>query len=468
MLVTNELSRTYPGLNSGAVGTVVRLPHQQTGGSNEQKLLQSGYPGGDRSMAPMVQFWLRAGAITVAVPALTRELADGSGTSRTALPLELTFALTVHRAAGLTLPSIIIHCDTLWHIGGLCYTALSRVATVEQVQLVGSMQNIFSRDDCVDFMQQAAASSAAYDNIFTTEGSDPASSGLASTKLQCGASSSDRSGVKRPRRVLLEGSNSTQPIAAAAAAAEAEAEAEAKAATKRQRGPSSSDGSGVAAARKRPQSATEGSDPASSGLASTKLQCGASSSDRSGVKRPRRVLVEGSNNTQPIAAAAAAAEAEAEAEAKAATKRQRGPSSSDGSGVAAARKRPQSGLAATKLQCGASSSGGRGTERVVLVYPNEKEKDAITLTKEELDRLDNNEFLNDSLIDYQIKVIQRVCVPLVLRMCGPAYTCCALTLLCPPCAHCTVSVTRQARQVPLLQLLRVHKTPWGTEKAETS
>ena len=390
MLITNELSRTYPGLNSGAVGTVVRLPHQQTGGSNEQKLLQSGYPGGDRSMAPMVQFWLRAGAITVAVPALTRELADGSGTSRTALPLELAFALTVHRAAGLTLPSIIIHCDTLWHIGGLCYTALSRVATVEQVQLVGSMQNIFSRDDCVDFMQQAAASSAAYDNIFTTEGSDPASSGLASTKLQCGASSSDRSGVKRPRRVLLEGSNSTQPIAAAAAAAEAEAEAEAKAATKRQRGPSSSDGSGVAAARKRPQSATEGSDPASSGLA------------------------------------------------------------------------------ATKLQSGASSSGGRGTERVVLVYPNKKEKDAITLTKEELDRLDNDEFLNDSLIDYQIKVIQRVCVPLVLRMCGPAYTCCALTLLCPPCAHCTVSVTRQARPVPLLQLLRVHKTPCGSERSETS
>ena len=374
MLVTNELSRTYPGLNSGAVGTVVRLPHQQTGGSNEQKLLQSGFPGGDRSMAPMVQFWLRAGAITVAVPALTRELADGSGTSRTALPLELAFALTVHRAAGLTLPSIIIHCDTLWRIGGLCYTALSRVASVEHVQLVGSMQNIFSRDDCVDFMQQAAASSAA-------------------------------------------------PFSAAAAAAEAEAEAEAEAVTKQQCGPSSSDGSssdgsGVAAARKRPQSATEGSDPASSGLAATKRQCG--------------------------------------------------PSSSDGSGVVAARKRPQSGLAATKLQCGASSSGGRGTECVVLVYPNQNEKDAVTLTEVELDRLDNNEFLNDSLIDYQIKVIQQVCVPLVLRMCGPAYTCCALTLLCPPCAHCTVSVTRQARPVPLLQLLRVHKTPWGTERSETS
>ena len=374
MLVTNELSRTYPGLNSGAVGTVVRLPHQQTGGSNKQKLLQSGFPGGDRSMAPMVQFWLRAGAITVAVPALTRELADGSGTSRTALPLELAFALTVHRAAGLTLPSIIIHCDTLWRIGGLCYTALSRVASVEHVQLVGSMQNIFSRDDCVDFMQQAAASSAA-------------------------------------------------PFSAAAAAAEAEAEAEAEAVTKQQCGPSSSDGSssdgsGVAAARKRPQSATEGSDPASSGLASTKLQCGASSSER-----------------------------------------QRGPSSSDGSGVVAARKRTQSGLAATKLQCGASSSGGRGTECVVLVYPNQNEKDAVTLTEVELDRLDNNEFLNDSLIDYQIKVIQQVCVPLVLRMCGPAYTCCALTLLCPPCAHCTASVTRQARPVPLLQLLHVHKTP---------
>ena len=466
MLITNELSRTYPGLNSGAVGTVVRLPHQQTGGSNKQKLLQSGFPGGDRSMAPMVQFWLRAGAITVAVPALTRELADGSGTSRTALPLELAFALTVHRAAGLTLPSIIIHCDTLWRIGGLCYTALSRVASVEHVQLVGSMQNIFSRDDCVDFMQQAAASSAApFSAAAAAAEAEAEAEAEAVTKQQCGpsssdGSSSDGSGVaaarKRPQsategsdpassglaatkrvasveHVQLVGSmqnifsrddcvdfmqqaaaSSAAPFSAAAAAAEAEAEAEAEAVTKQQCGPSSSDGSssdgsGVAAARKRPQSATEGSDPASSGLAATKRQCG--------------------------------------------------PSSSDGSGVVAARKRPQSGLAATKLQCGASSSGGRGTECVVLVYPNQNEKDAVTLTEVELDRLDNNEFLNDSLIDYQIKVIQQVCVPLVLRMCGPAYTCCALTLLCPPCAHCTASVTRQARPVPLLQLLHVHKTP---------
>ena len=49
--------------------------------------------------------------------------------------------------------------------------------------------------------------------------------------------------------------------------------------------------------------------------------------------------------------------------------------------------------------------------KVVLVYPNEESKDAVTLTKEELHRLDTDEFLNDSLIDYQLKYIQDVRSP---------------------------------------------------------
>ena len=47
----------------------------------------------------------------------------------------------------------------------------------------------------------------------------------------------------------------------------------------------------------------------------------------------------------------------------------------------------------------------------MLVYPNEESKDAVTLTKEELHRLDTDEFLNDSLIDYQLKYIQDVRSP---------------------------------------------------------
>ena len=56
-----------------------------------------------------MEFRLRGGSTRIAVPALTRELDDNSGSSRTALPLDLAFGLTVHRAAGLTLDAIIFH-----------------------------------------------------------------------------------------------------------------------------------------------------------------------------------------------------------------------------------------------------------------------------------------------------------------------------------------------------------------------
>ena len=42
----------------------------------------------------------------------------------------------------------------------------------------------------------------------------------------------------------------------------------------------------------------------------------------------------------------------------------------------------------------------------VLIYPEESAKDAVTLTEEECDRLDEKEFLNDSLVDYELKRIQ--------------------------------------------------------------
>ena len=45
----------------------------------------------------------------------------------------------------------------------------------------------------------------------------------------------------------------------------------------------------------------------------------------------------------------------------------------------------------------------------VAVYPDAKAKDAIALTKEELWRLNSREFLNDSLVDYQLKLLQAAC-----------------------------------------------------------
>ena len=59
-----------------------------------------------------------------------------------------------------------------------------------------------------------------------------------------------------------------------------------------------------------------------------------------------------------------------------------------------------------------SAQGVGGTPRPtgdqihpVLVYPNEDCKDAITLTNDDVWRLGNEEFLNDSLVDYYLKYI---------------------------------------------------------------
>ena len=48
----------------------------------------------------------------------------------------------------------------------------------------------------------------------------------------------------------------------------------------------------------------------------------------------------------------------------------------------------------------------KGPAEVVLVYPNEDAKDAVTITSEEIARLKEHDFLNDSLVDYYMKVIQ--------------------------------------------------------------
>ncbi|KOO25560.1 sentrin-specific protease 7 [Chrysochromulina tobinii] len=57
------------------------------------------------------------------------------------------------------------------------------------------------------------------------------------------------------------------------------------------------------------------------------------------------------------------------------------------------------------------------SNRVVLVYPDEQAKDAVTLTDEELQRLVENEYLNDTLVDYKLKQIQASLSPALLERC---------------------------------------------------
>jgi Ulp1 family protease len=54
---------------------------------------------------------------------------------------------------------------------------------------------------------------------------------------------------------------------------------------------------------------------------------------------------------------------------------------------------------------------------VVLVFPNLRDKGALTVTDEEVQRLVQNEYLNDTLIDYQLKQIQASLSPALLERC---------------------------------------------------
>ena len=57
------------------------------------------------------------------------------------------------------------------------------------------------------------------------------------------------------------------------------------------------------------------------------------------------------------------------------------------------------------------SGGAASSSPIVLVYPSSNAHDAVTLTKADEQRLKCDDFLNDSLIDFQLKYIE----PLVTR-----------------------------------------------------
>ena len=79
--------------------------------------------------------------VQVAIPPMQINIEDKNGKyicSRTQVPLVLAYALTAHRAQGLTLKSVILHLQQLfahWHL----YTGLSRVSDFEFLRATGPL-----------------------------------------------------------------------------------------------------------------------------------------------------------------------------------------------------------------------------------------------------------------------------------------------------------------------------------------
>ena len=66
--------------------------------------------------------------------------------SRSQMPLKLHWAARVHKAQGLTLDKVIIHSSYEFS-GGLLYTALSRVKSIDDVQVLGFRREHVSKQD---------------------------------------------------------------------------------------------------------------------------------------------------------------------------------------------------------------------------------------------------------------------------------------------------------------------------------
>jgi ATP-dependent DNA helicase PIF1 len=107
-----------PQLSNGDVGVVIRFVAQTHGPA-----------------LPLVRF---TNGLEALVPAVTMEVygRDGRLTlSRRQVPLQLAWALTVHRVQGLTLPMVRLALDASFFEAGQAYVALSRVRRAEDLSL---------------------------------------------------------------------------------------------------------------------------------------------------------------------------------------------------------------------------------------------------------------------------------------------------------------------------------------------
>jgi hypothetical protein len=83
---------------------------------------------------------------TIVSPKTSYFAINGMNASRRQFPLQNCFALTVHKCQGLTLPKISLFLDNQFFAAGQAYTALSRAASCDAVEISSLHRSAFSVD----------------------------------------------------------------------------------------------------------------------------------------------------------------------------------------------------------------------------------------------------------------------------------------------------------------------------------
>src|SRR6266480_4994661 len=114
---------------------------------------------------PMVSFPTSQGLQTLIVRPITSYFKiNGISYSRTQLPLQNAFALTVHKTQGLTLSNVAISFDAGMFAYGHAYTALSRARRWEDVDIIDLCTEAFRADP--DAIEEYRRLQALHDRIF--------------------------------------------------------------------------------------------------------------------------------------------------------------------------------------------------------------------------------------------------------------------------------------------------------------
>lgn len=109
----------------------------------------------DEQGLPNVE-WDGEGLAVTTVPIVTQEIElSRCNVKMSYLPLLCAWAITVHRAQGMTLARARIHVKSM-KTPALLYTALSRVASLQGLEIIGSVdeENIVANDQAVQFYKR--------------------------------------------------------------------------------------------------------------------------------------------------------------------------------------------------------------------------------------------------------------------------------------------------------------------------